>query len=96
MGGRIKSESAREAEALAAVKGRDPTAQAISLMVGLDPNSQPLFHAFEVTEKERRQADLLAEQLFAAIKGRKSPSAIEYAALARVLEMLSSNIEDAA
>ncbi|WP_158624767.1 hypothetical protein, partial [Caulobacter sp. 602-1] len=70
----------REAEALAAIKGRDPTAQAISLMVGLDPKTPPLFHAFEVTEKERRQADQLAEQLFAAMKDRKSPSAIEYAA----------------
>lgn len=86
----------REAEALAAIKGRDPTAQAISLMVGLDPKTQPLFHAFEVTEKERRQADQLAEQLFAAMKGRKSPSAIEYAAVARVLEMLSSTVSEAA
>ncbi|TDP88724.1 hypothetical protein EDD54_0020, partial [Oharaeibacter diazotrophicus] len=85
----------REAEALAAIKGRDPTAQAISLMVGLDPNSQPLFHAFEVTEKERRQADQLAEQLIAAMEGSKSPSAVEYAAIARVLEILSSNVSEA-
>ncbi len=86
----------REAEALAAIKGRDPTAQAISLMVGLDPNTQPLFHAFEVTEKERHQANQLANQLFAAMRGQKTPSTIEYAAVARVLELLSSSVSEAA
>lgn len=86
----------REAEALAAIKGRDPTAQAISLVVGLDPNAQPLIHAFEVTEQERREAERLADQLLATLKGRRRHAAIELAALARVLERLSAQTSEAA
>jgi hypothetical protein len=86
----------REAEALAAIKGRDPTAQAISLVVGLDPKSQPLFHSFEVTEKERRQGNRLAETLFAAMKAQRMPSTVEYAAVAHLLEMLSTEVSEAA
>lgn len=86
----------REAEALAAIKGRDPTAQAISLVVGLDPNTQPLIHAFEVTEQERRQADSLADALFEAMKGRRLHASIELAAVARVLERLSTQTQEAA
>jgi hypothetical protein len=86
----------REAEALAAIKGRDPTSQAISLVVGLDPNTQPLIHAFEVTEQERRQADTLADTLFRAMKSHRLHSAVELAAVARVLERLSSQTQEAA
>jgi hypothetical protein len=79
----------REAEALAAIKGRDPTAQAISVGVGLDPTTPPLFYAFEVTAAERRQADLIADQLLARLKAAAVHSTVELAALARVVERLT-------
>lgn len=85
----------REAEALAAVKGRDPTAQAISLLVGLDPKTQPLINTFEVTESERRQADMLAETLLATMKGQHVHASIEFATVARMLERLSIQTSEA-
>lgn len=79
----------REAEALARVRGRDATTQAISVVVGVDPKVQPLFKAFEVTAKERREADRLADAIFAQLTGRPGRASIELAALARVLERLT-------
>ncbi|MEN3976131.1 ATP-binding protein [Emcibacter sp. SYSU 3D8] len=87
----------REAEALAAIKGRDPTAQAISLVVGLDPRSQPLFHTFEVTEQERQQAERLADTLLYAMRGEMAaPTHVELAAIAQVIERLSAQLSEAA
>ena len=79
----------REAEALARVRGRDATMQAISVVVGVDPKVQPLFKAFEVTAKERREADRLANTILAQLSGHPGRAAIELAALARVLERLT-------
>ena len=79
----------REAEAFAAVKGRAPTAQAISVMIGLNPKEQPVFHTFEVTDKELDQAEKLATEILDSLRGRKVRSTVEFAALARVVERLS-------
>jgi len=80
----------REAEAFAAVKGRAPTAQAVSVVVGLDPKERPVFHTFEVTEQELAEADRLATDLIDRMRRSKARSAVELAALARVIERLSS------
>jgi hypothetical protein len=80
----------REAETFAGVKGRAPTSQAISVMVGLDPNVQPVFHTFEVTDKELAQAETLADDLLERIRGRNLRSTVELAALARIVERLSA------
>ena len=83
----------REAEALARVRGRDATTQAISVVVGVDPKVKPLFRAFEVTARERREADNLADAILAQLSGRPGRAAIELAALARVLERLTQPAE---
>ncbi|MFK4259200.1 hypothetical protein [Agrobacterium tumefaciens] len=83
----------REAEAFANVKGRAPTSKAISVVVGLDPNERPLFHAFEVTEQEMESANDVADDLLLALRGRGLRSAVELAALARVVERLSVDTE---
>ena len=83
----------REAEALARVRGRDATTQAISVVVGVNPKVQPLFKAFEVTAKERREADRLADVILSQLSGRPERATIELAALARVLERLTETPE---
>lgn len=84
----------REAEAFAAVKGRAPTARAISVVIGLDPEAQPLFHTFEVSDQELDEADRLAEDLIGRLRRGKQRSTVELAALARAVERLS--FDDAA
>lgn len=79
----------REAESFADLEGRDPTTRAISVMVGVDPDTPPLAHAFAVTDEELAQADELAEELLAQLKARSGRSAIAMAALARAVEHLS-------
>lgn len=83
----------REAEAMAELKGREPTAQAISVMVGIDPNVQPIRHAFHVNEREMGGAETLAEILLERLRHNGMPSNVEFAALARVFEHLL-NIRD--
>jgi hypothetical protein len=80
----------REAEVFAGVKGRAPTSQAISVMVGLGPKEQPIFHTFEVTDKELAQAEKLADDFLKRMRRRKLRSTIELAALARIVERLST------
>lgn len=79
----------REAEAFAAVKGRAPTARAISVVVGLDPETSPLFHTFEVTDSELEDAEKLAADLIKRMKKSNLRATVEFAALARVIERLS-------
>lgn len=83
----------KEAEVFAGVKGRTPTAQAISVMVGLASQERPLHRTFEVTDVEMAKADRIAEELVRAIRDANVASSVELAALARVMERLS---EDAA
>lgn len=80
----------REAETFAGVKGRAPTSQAISVMVGLDPKEPPVFHTFEVTDKELVQAEMLADEFLQRMRGRNLGATIELAALARIVERLSA------
>lgn len=83
----------REAESFASVKGRAPTAQAISVVVGLDPKERPHFHSFEVTDLELAEADGIAEDLLTRLRGHGVRATIELAALARVVERLSASKE---
>ncbi len=80
----------REAETFAGVKGRAPTAQAISVVVGLNPKEQPLFHTFEVTAQEMVQADKIADDLLRRMRVCNVRTTVELAALARVVERLSA------
>ncbi|WP_026782063.1 hypothetical protein [Pleomorphomonas koreensis] len=79
----------REAETFAAVRGRSPTSQAISVMVGLNPKNKPLFHSFQVSEQELVAADKVAEDLMEQLRQKGMRPAVELAALARIVERLS-------
>lgn len=79
----------KEAEVFAGVKGREPTAHAISVMVGLAASERPLHKSFEVTRAELAQANQIADKLVQVIRSQKVASSVELAALARVVERLS-------
>ncbi|RVD31755.1 ATP-binding protein [Mesorhizobium sp. M4B.F.Ca.ET.017.02.2.1] len=83
----------RDAEAYARIKGRAPTAKAISVMIGLDPTEKPLFHAFHVSEEEFAHADDIATELFEQLKKKELRSAVSLTALARIVERLSAGQE---
>jgi hypothetical protein len=83
----------RDAEAYAGIKGRAPTAKAISVMIGLDPTEKPLFHAFHVSEEEFAQADDIAGELYEQLKKKELRSAVSLTALARIVERLSAGQE---
>lgn len=78
----------REAEAMADLRGHEPTAQAISVMVGLDPQTAPLRRAFHVSPVELQEADRLAAGILDALHRQGLPEEIGLAALARAFERL--------
>lgn len=82
----------KEAEVFAKVKGRAPTAQAISVMVGMASQERPLHKTFEVTDVELKKANRMAETLVRLIRDQELGSTIEFAALARVMERLSEDV----
>lgn len=86
----------REAEAMAELRGRQPTAQAISIMVGLDPATQPLRRAFHVSPPELETADRLAQAILGDLKRQGLPEEVELAALARAFEHLQARTMEAA
>ncbi len=81
----------KEAEVFAGVKGRAPTTQAISVMVGLASQERPLHRTFEVTEVEMAKAEQIADALVRVIREENVASSVELAALARVMERLSED-----
>lgn len=83
-----------EAEAFAGIKGRRPTAQAISVAVGLRSQETPLFRTFEVTEQEMAVANRLADVLLASLRVTTQRPTVELAALVRVVERLTNGVGD--
>lgn len=83
----------RETEALAAVRERSSTAEALALVIGLDPEKPPLLASFEVTEGERKEANHLAKLILNTLGRRKADRNVRFAALARVIASLSGETE---
>lgn len=81
----------KEAEVFAGVKGRAPTAQAISVIVGLTSQERPLHRTFEVTDAELGEANRIADALLQMIRTQNITPSVELAALARVVERLSED-----
>jgi len=86
----------REAESMAELKGREPTAQAISVMFGLDPHTQPIRRAFHVSKLELEAADKLAEALLEQLRHSDTPQNVKLAVLARAFERLQDRHLEAA
>jgi len=76
----------REAEALAGMRGRDSDMEAMALIVGIRGNPRVL--RFELNQRERDEADKLAEELLSLLRRPGSPM-LSIAALARAADRLS-------
>jgi hypothetical protein len=81
----------RELEALAAVRDRRSSAEALALVVGVDPNTPPLLRSFVLTEDERHSAAALADQLVVTLRKDKNLDRVQLAALARVVAALATD-----
>jgi hypothetical protein len=81
----------KEAEAFARVKGRAPTVQAVSVMVGLASLEQPLHRSFEVTNSELKEAQKISEALLRVIEDQDVDANVQLAALAYAIERLSED-----
>ena len=83
----------RELEALAVVRDRKPTSEALALVVGVDPNTPPLFRSFILTEAEKLQATALADQVLKTLGSNDTLGRIQFAALARAVASLAVDTE---
>jgi len=83
----------RELEALAVVRDRRSSTEALALVVGVDPKTPPLMRSFVLTEAEKKQATALADQLLKSLQGADTHGRIQFAALARAVASLAADTE---
>jgi hypothetical protein len=83
----------RELEALAVVRDRRSSTEALALVVGVDPKIPPLFRSFILTEAEKVEASVLAESLLKTLGKNESLGRIQLAALARAVASLAADTE---
>jgi hypothetical protein len=84
----------REVEALAGVRNRKSSAEALALVVGLDPRIPTLLKSFELTEREREKADVLAQELLTTLGSGSESGNVRFAALARAVVALAGSPEE--
>jgi hypothetical protein len=81
----------RELEALAVVRDRGSSTEALALVVGVDPKVPPLLRTFILTDAEKRQATALADLLLGQLSKNNSLARIQFAALARAVASLAAD-----
>lgn len=81
----------REAEALAVVRDRRSSTEALALVVGLDPAMPALLTSFELTETEKVQATSLAESILKELDAAPAQDSVRLAALARAVATLAAH-----
>jgi hypothetical protein len=82
----------RELEAVAVVRERKSSTEALALVVGVDPTILPLLQSFELTEAEKVEASKLAEQVLSGLRSTGGTEQLQLAALARAVAALSGEI----
>lgn len=83
----------RELEALAVVRNRKSSTEALALVVGVDPKTPPLFRSFILTEAEKVEATALAESLLSTLRQNEAVGRIQFAALARAVASLAASTD---
>lgn len=83
----------RELEALAVVRDRRSSTEALALVVGVDPKTPPLFRSFILTEAEKVEATALADRLLKTLGKDEALGRIQFAALARAVASLAADTE---
>jgi hypothetical protein len=79
----------RELEAVAVVRERKSSTEAVALVIGVDPSIPPLLRSFELTEAEKLEATRLAEQVLSGLRSAGGTEELQFAALARAVAALS-------
>ncbi len=85
----------RELEALAVVRDRRSSTEALALVVGIDPNIPPLLRSFILTDDEKKQATSLADEVLATLNIDAGNGHLRLAALARAVASLAAEQEAA-
>lgn len=85
----------RELEALAVVRDRRSSTEALALVVGIDPNIPPLLRSFILTDDEKKQATSLADEVLATLNLDAGNGHLRLAALARAVASLAAEQEAA-
>jgi hypothetical protein len=85
----------REAEALASVRDRKSSTEAMALVIGVDPRLPPLLSTFELTEEEKLAATALADDLIARLAINGPDRHLRLAALARAVASVAGEREAA-
>jgi hypothetical protein len=80
----------REVEALAVVRNRKSNTEALALIVGLDPKTPALLTSFELTDTEKAEAVILADQILLSLDNKGAEGPIRIAALARAVASLAA------
>ena len=83
----------RELEALAVVRDRRSTSEALALVVGVDAATPPVLWSFELTENERAVANPLADRVLRVLTTDPSLTRVQLAALARAVASLAMDTE---
>lgn len=83
----------RELEALATVRDRRSSTEALALVVGVDPNAPPLLSSFELTEEEKAVASAMAREVLAVLPNHGIAGRVRLAALARAVASLTADLE---
>ncbi len=74
----------RHAEVLAWVKGRDPTRQALGIVIGTGKRGHTIMRSFDVGVEDEEEVEALADRMMSGLNGGVSNSHLILAALARL------------
>ncbi|MGI4796556.1 MAG: hypothetical protein ACRYG8_21345 [Janthinobacterium lividum] len=83
----------RELEALAVVRDRRSSTEALALVVGLDPKTPPIMRSFVLTEGEKKLATKLADRVLETLRSDASVGRLHLAALARAVATLAAEAD---
>lgn len=84
----------RELEALAVVRDRKSSSEALALVVGVDPKIPPVLRSFVLTEAEKGQATALADHVLMILGTDGAINRVQFAALARAVASLAVDTEE--
>lgn len=73
----------RQVEALAAIKGREPTREAFAVVLGTGGAARTVIRSFDVPERNRREVEELASSIVASLSARGLKAELLLAALAK-------------
>jgi hypothetical protein len=85
----------RELEAVAQVRGRPSRTEAMAVVVGIDPNADPVLARFDLTVSEQKAAASLAARLLAVLAGSAGSDRVCLGALVRAVETMATATQEA-